>query len=74
MSEPSTQDLLVRFYEPEFGPRVGVLHGDIVHDVTAAIGSVADWLRNSTGRVTKAIVELQAAAVSGICHVSCQPV
>ncbi len=55
---------LVRFFHPEFGQRVGVLANDSVHDVSAAVVSVGDWLRASAGRVEAAIAELQHAASS----------
>lgn len=53
--------LLVRFYHPDTGERVGVRDGDAVHDISDAIGSVASWLRGSGGRVEDAISDVQAA-------------
>jgi 2-dehydro-3-deoxy-D-arabinonate dehydratase len=39
-----------------------VRSGETIYDVTAAVGSVAAWLRRSVGRVEEAIAELAAAA------------
>ena len=54
--------LLVRFRLAGGPARVGVLRGGTVHDVTDAVGSVAEWLRGSAGRVEAAVAELLAAA------------
>ena len=56
-----THHLLVRFFDPKTGQRVGVQIGATVHDVTATVGSVAAWLRASAGRVDAAIADLLAA-------------
>lgn len=56
-----TQLYLVRYFIPAQGVRVGVQIGETVHDVTATVGSVGDWLRSSAGRVDAAIAELLAA-------------
>lgn len=53
---------LVRFFTPGEGVCVGVLIDRTVYDVGARVGSVADWLRASVGRVPAAIQELLAAA------------
>jgi 2-dehydro-3-deoxy-D-arabinonate dehydratase len=53
---------LVRFFHPQDGARIGVQQGDEVRDVTAQVGSVADWLRSTAGRVTAAIDDLIAQA------------
>ena len=53
---------LVRYHVPGTGARVGVLRDEIVYDVTDAIGSVADWLRSTVGRVQAAVEELEALA------------
>lgn len=55
---------LVRFYQPQLGPRVGVEIAGRVHDVTGAIPSVSAWLQQSAGRVQTAIDELAAAAAA----------
>jgi 2-dehydro-3-deoxy-D-arabinonate dehydratase len=55
---------LARFHLPSAGPRTGVINGSVVHDVTEAAGSVADWLRASTGRVEAAIHDLEQFAAS----------
>ena len=57
-----TQYALLRFFDPQSGVRVGVQIGATVHDVTDAVGSVAAWLRGSSGRVDAAIADLLAAA------------
>ncbi len=59
MSDP----LLVRFYQPGSGPRVGIRLGDAVHDVTARAPSLGAWLRASAGRVPDAIADLRRAAL-----------
>ena len=59
-----TSAWLVRFFHPEFGVRVGVLIDDAVHDVSGSVASVANWLRDSAGRVEEAIAELEHAARS----------
>lgn len=56
-----TQHLLVRFFDPRAGVRVGVQVGVTVHDVTETVGSMAAWLRGSVGRVDAAIAELLTA-------------
>ena len=53
--------LLVRFYHPETGARVGVQDGDTVHDISEAIGSLWTWLRGSAGRVGAAISAVERA-------------
>ena len=56
-----THHALVRFFDPRSGVRVGVQVGVTVHDVTDAVGSVAAWLRGSSGRVDAAIADLLVA-------------
>ncbi|HAJ37135.1 MAG TPA: 2-hydroxyhepta-2,4-diene-1,7-dioate isomerase [Chloroflexi bacterium] len=56
-----TQHLLVRFFDPRAGVRIGVQTGVTVHDVTETVGSVAAWLRGSVGRVDAAIADLLTA-------------
>ena len=55
---------LVRFFDPSQGNRVGVQIGDSVHDVTAQVPSVAAFLKQSLGRVSQAIGDLEAVANS----------
>jgi 2-dehydro-3-deoxy-D-arabinonate dehydratase len=55
---------LVRFYQPGAGARTGVEIAGVVYDVTAALGSVGEWLQSSVGRVEAAITELQDAAAA----------
>ena len=54
--------LLVRFFHPNAGPRLGVQIEDQVHDLTGRVASVGDWLRASAGRVAAAITEVVALA------------
>ena len=58
--------LLVRFYEPEYGPRLGIRRDDDgnVYDITATFGTFGAWLKASTGRVEAAINDLLQAAAS----------
>lgn len=53
--------MLVSFYLPEAGRRVGWWEGDTVHDTSEILGSVSAWLRGSAGRVEQAIAEVQDA-------------
>jgi 2-dehydro-3-deoxy-D-arabinonate dehydratase len=55
---------LVRYHLPGAGPRIGVMRDEVVADVTAAVGSVADWLRASVGRVQAAIEDLDGMAAA----------
>lgn len=57
-------DQLIRFYHPDAGVRIGLLRDKQVHDVTAVVGSVRDWLQQSVGRVPAAIAELAAQVAS----------
>lgn len=59
-------EYLVRFYHPDVGPRVGLLSGDTVFDISLRFSSIADWLRTSVRRVEDAIVELQEAAEAAV--------
>lgn len=56
--------MLVRFYHPDHGVRLGVRSGDAVHDITEAFPSTGAWLKASAGRVAQAIDELLAHAAS----------
>src|SRR5690606_9526739 len=56
--------LLVRFYYPDLGNRLGVEIDGKVYDVSASVGSVTNWLRSSMGRVDEAIEALRAAALN----------
>lgn len=51
--------ILVRFYDPEQGPRVGAQKDAAIYDVTAHYSTTADWFRSSVGRVTEAIHDLE---------------
>ncbi|RME82143.1 MAG: 2-hydroxyhepta-2,4-diene-1,7-dioate isomerase [Caldilineae bacterium] len=50
---------LLRFHRPGAGPRLGVLKGAALVDVTEQIGSLATWLCGSCGRVEQAIAALR---------------
>jgi 2-dehydro-3-deoxy-D-arabinonate dehydratase len=57
--------LLLRYSHPDLGPRLALLLGDSLHDVTGPVGSVSAWLRRTVGRVEEAVEELvQTAAAS----------
>jgi 2-dehydro-3-deoxy-D-arabinonate dehydratase len=53
---------LVRYHLPAVGARIGVMRDETVYDVTDAVGSVADWLRSTVGRVQAAIDTLDSLA------------
>jgi 2-dehydro-3-deoxy-D-arabinonate dehydratase len=55
---------LLRYHDPEHGPRIGVRLGDTVHDVTADVPSLGHWLRASAGRLSDALAELEAATLN----------
>ncbi len=55
---------LVRYHLPGAGARIGVMRGEVVFDVTDAVGSVADWLRATVGRVQAAIDDLDGLAAA----------
>jgi 2-dehydro-3-deoxy-D-arabinonate dehydratase len=57
-----SERLLVRFYHPERGNRVGLQLGDTVHDVTDQVSSIADWLQSSVGQASSAIEQLESHA------------
>jgi 2-dehydro-3-deoxy-D-arabinonate dehydratase len=54
--------VLVRFYHPDHGVRLGLRSGDEVHDISERFPSPGAWLRASAGRVAAAIQELEAFA------------
>jgi len=54
--------ILVRFYHPQHGNRVGVILDDVIHDVTEHLPTVGAWLRASVGHVVQAIEGLQVVA------------
>lgn len=53
---------LLRFHEPGLGARWGLALQGQVFDVTESIGSLADWLRSSTGDAAAAMARLVATA------------
>jgi 2-dehydro-3-deoxy-D-arabinonate dehydratase len=54
--------VLVRFYHPGHGVRLGLWSGDEVHDISEQFPSPGAWLRASAGRVAAAIQDLEAVA------------
>ena len=54
--------LLVRYFQPESGARLGLSIDSTVHDVSHRYPSLAAWFRGSCGKVNGAIADLQAAA------------
>lgn len=56
--------LLVRFFQPDLGSRVGVELEDTVYDVTSTYGSVTEWLYASIGRVDAAVNDLRQTALA----------
>ena len=44
--------------------RVGVQIGETIHDVTDEVGSVADWLRATVGRIEAAMEDLDGVAAA----------
>ncbi len=57
-----SERMLVRFFHPEHGNRVGLRTGDEVRDVTDHLPSVGAFLRHSVGHVQQAIDGLDAIA------------
>lgn len=62
MTQSMQSPMLVRFFEPSRGKRLGVIVDDVVADVTDYAGSIAAWLRASAGRVEAAIADMTSAA------------
>ena len=54
--------VLVRFYHPERGTRLGLRLGATVHDLTDHFATPGQWLRASVGRVADAIAAVQTLA------------
>ena len=54
--------LLVRYFQPESGARLGLSIDSTVHDVSHRYPSLAAWFQGSCGNVNGAIADLQAAA------------
>lgn len=57
MSDP----LLVRYFHPDYGVRLGVRFDEKVHDVHSEYGSLTSWLNSSIGRADTAIDEILKA-------------
>ena len=64
---------LVRYHLPGAGARIGVMRDETVYDVTDAVGSVADWLRSTVGRVQAAIDELDGLAAAATARTRRRP-
>lgn len=56
--------ILVRYYHPESGRRLGLQLEDTVHDITQPVGSISAWLRSSVNRIESAIEDLVEIAHS----------
>jgi 2-dehydro-3-deoxy-D-arabinonate dehydratase len=54
--------ILVRFYHPEQGNRIGVQLDGVIHDVTDHLPSIGAWLRASVNHVNDAIAGLEVVA------------
>lgn len=54
--------MLVRFFHPDAGQRVGLKMADTVFDISSTFPSISDWLQASVGRVQAAIGDLEQAA------------
>ena len=54
--------ILIRYFQPGDGPRLGVLRGGTVHDVHQAFPSLAQCFRDSCGNVGGAISAVEDAA------------
>ena len=54
--------LLVRYFQPESGARVGLSIDDTIYDVSHRYPSLAAWFQASCGKVTDAIADVQSAA------------
>ncbi|MBN1964961.1 MAG: fumarylacetoacetate hydrolase family protein [Anaerolineae bacterium] len=60
--------MLLRFFHPNYGPRIGVQLGEHVYDVSDVVQSVAAWLQVSAGQAEEAITVLRQVA-EGAAHV-----
>ncbi len=49
---------IVRYFHPEHGQGIGLLHEATVFDVSSQIESVSDWLKRSVHRVNEAVEEI----------------
>ena len=54
--------LLVRYFQPESGARLGLSIGGTIHDVSHRYPSLAAWFRGSCGKVDSAIADVRSAA------------
>lgn len=54
--------LLLRYFHPDHGTRLGVETKGVIHDVSHQFNSLAAWLKSSVGRVPEAIDDLRQAA------------
>ncbi len=58
----SDAPLLIRYFQPGEGPRVGVLRGETVHDVSHCFSALVDVFRDSVGDVDGLIAAVSRAA------------
>ncbi len=54
--------LLIRYYQPEAGSQLGVLHGETVHNISQQFSALVDIFQASCGNVESLISEVAAAA------------
>ena len=54
--------ILIRYFQPGEGARIGVLRGEIVHDVSHCFPALADVFRDSVGDVDGVIAAVSRAA------------
>ena len=53
---------LIRYFQPGDGPRLGVLRGDTIHDISHCFPALVDVFRDSIGDVGGVIAAVSAAA------------
>ena len=53
---------LIQYFQPGAGPRIGVLRGDAVHDVSHRFPTLSDFFRDSIGDVAGAIAAVVKSA------------
>ena len=58
----SDSPLLIRYHQPGEGPRLGVLRGETVHDISHCFPALANVFRDSVGDVAGLIAAVARAA------------
>ena len=53
---------LIQYFQPGEGPRVGILRGDAVHDISHCFPTLSDFFRDSIGDVESAIAAVAKSA------------